>query len=1210
MALAYVAACGGDLREWEARWHALADELAPPEPAEEVAAPYLGLATFGRRDAARFHGRERLVERVRTMVAQRRFVAVLGASGSGKSSLLRAGLLPALAGRPSLVLTPGAHPLREYATGLGAMLGVAPGGLLGDLTARPAALGMLTGQIVAKEGSEDDFVLVADQFEEVFTLCQDPAERAAAIAALVTAADDPGNRTRVVIGVRTDFYHHCAQHPALAEVLQDAQVLVGPMTAEELHQAITQPAVDLGYRVETALVSRLVADATGQAGVLPLLSHTLLETWRRRRGNTVSLAGYEATGGIERAVAQTSEAVYAALGPTGRALVRQIFLRLTALGEGTEDTKRRISRDELDHPQAAEVLEALARARLITLHGDAVEIAHEALIRSWPRLRGWLAEDREGLRVHRQITEAAEAWEEESRDHAALHRGTRLALALEWAAAHRTLLSPRERDFLAASAAAAAEDQAAARHRARRLRRLTALLAVLVLLTTATTIYAVRSEQAATRQRDLALSQKVAAGADRLRQTDPALSAQLSLAAYRLSPTEDARNSLLRVFATPYAVRITGHTDRVNAVAVSRDGRTLISASRDRTAQLWDVTLPHRPRRTAVLAGHRGNVNAAAFSPDGRLAATASWDHTVRLWNVADPGRAAPAVLPHDANVNALAFSPDGRFLATASDDRVVRVWDVAERRLAAGLRGHGAAVVSVAFSPDGRTLASGSFDHTARLWDLSGPGRPVAASRGQAGQVALRGHAGPVAWVAYRPDGRLLATAGNDGDVRLWQVDGTRAPRGLSRVGDHEDIVRAVAFSADGRTLASAGHDDNVRLTDVADPRRPRALTTLGGHTGNAVSAVFAPGGRMLASASDDYTVRLWDLPYPALTGHTDGGVYWLAFSPDGRTLATVGEDRALRLWDVAEPGRARQRAVLTGHEAAVWGVAFSPDGAVAATAAYDRTVRLWDVAAARPYALATLTGHTANVNAVAFTADGAILASASLDTTVRFTDVRDPRDPRPAGGFTADAEGVNTLAFSPDGRTLATAGWDHDARLWNVADLSRPVPLSTLTGHADGINALAYSPDGRTLATASFDRTARLWDVSDPAHARALATLAGHTGSVSMVAFSPDGRRLATAGNDRSLRLWDLTDRRRPVEMAALGAHADGVSSVAFSPDGHTLATGSHDRTALLWETSTVRLAARLCEAAFPRITAAQWATHFPGLPYRPPCSVTPAE
>ncbi|MFI9556400.1 nSTAND1 domain-containing NTPase [Nonomuraea endophytica] len=1191
MTLAYVASCGGDLQEWRARWYGLADELTPEDPADEAAAPYLGLAAFRQRDAERFHGRERLVERVRTMVSERRFVAVLGASGSGKSSLLRAGLLPALAGRPSLVLTPGAHPLREYATGLGAMLGVAPGGLLGDLTERPAGLGLLTRQVVAKEGSERDFVLVADQFEEVFTLCQDAAERAAFIAALVAAAGDPGNRTRVVIGVRTDFYHHCAQHPDLAEVLQDAQVLVGPMTAEELHQAITQPAVDLGYRVETALVSRLVADATGQAGVLPLLSHTLLETWRRRRGNTVSLTGYEATGGIERAVAQSSEAVYNALGADGQALVRQIFLRLTALGEGTEDTRRRISRGELDHPRAAEVLEALARARLITLHGDAVEIAHEALIRSWPRLRGWLAEDRDGLRVHRQITEAAEAWEEEARDHAALHRGTRLAVALEWAAAHRPLLSPRERDFLAASATAAAEDQAAARRRARGLRRLTALLAVLVMLTTATTIYAVRSEQAATRQRDLALSQKVAGEADRLRQTDPALSAQLSLAAYRLSPTEDARNSLLRVFATPYATRLTGHSDRVNSVAVSPDGHTLISASRDRTAQLWDITRPHRPRRLAVLTGHRGNVNAAAFSPDGRLAATASWDHTVRLWNLSDPGR-PPAVLPHDANVNAVAFSPDGRLLATAGDDRIARVWDVAGLRVAASLRGHSAAVVSVAFSPDGRTLATGGFDQTARLWDLADPDRPV----------SLRGHTGPVAWVAYRPDGHLLATAGNDGDVRLWQVDGTRA-RARARVGEHEDIVRSVAFSADGRTLVSAGHDDAVRLTDVADPDRPRALTTFTGHTGNAVSAVFAPGGRTLASASDDYTVRLWDLPYPALTGHT-GGVYWLAFSPDGRTLATVGEDRALHLWDVAEPGRTRQRAVLTGHDAAVWGVTFSPDGATAATAAYDRTVRLWDVAAARPGPLATLTGHTANVNAAAFSPDGTTLASGSLDTTVRFTDVRDPRRPRHSGGFTADAEGVNTLAFSPDGRTLATAGWDHDARLWNVTDLSRPIPLSTLTGHADGINSLAYSPDGRTLATASFDRTARLWDVTDPAHAHALATLNGHTGSVSMVAFSPDGRRLATTGNDRSLRLWDLADRRRPVEMASLSAHADGVSSVAFGPDGHTVATGSHDRTALVWETATVRLAARLCEAAFPRITEAEWATHFPGLPYRPPC------
>ncbi|MFC4585704.1 nSTAND1 domain-containing NTPase [Sphaerisporangium corydalis] len=1194
--LAFVRACGVDSAEWQERWIALAAEMNPPGGGETPgeSPPYVGLSSFEPQDAHRFFGRERLVEKIRSSLSEHRFLAVLGASGSGKSSLLRAGLLPLVRPRPAILLTPGAHPLQECAVQLAARLGVTPGGLLAELTEDPRNLGLAVRQLLAKEGRDGDLVLIVDQFEEVFTLCPGPAEQARFIDALVSAAREPGSRTRVVLGVRTDFYTHCARHPDLADVLQRAQILVGPMTAEELRQAITRPAAEMDYRVEGALVSRLIADATGQPGVLPLISHALLETWRRRRGNTLTLAGYESTGGIDHAIAQTSEAVYTALSEDQQAVARQIFLRLTALGEGTEDTKRRVAGDELTGTDDDGVLDELTRARLVTRNGDNVEIAHEALIRSWPRLRGWLAEDREGLRLHRQITEAAGAWEAESRDDGALYRGTRLAVARDWAAAKDPVLSAREREFLAAGVAAEARDQDAARRRARRLRELVALLAVLLVVAGSATVYAVANGRMAAGQRDIALSQKVAGDAVELRAANPALSAQLALAAYRLSPTDEARSVLLSTFATPYATRVTGHTDRVNAVAVSPDGRLLATAGRDATTRLWRIADPHRPQPLAVLTGHRENVNAAAFSPDGRLLATAGWDHTARLWDTTDPRRPRHlAALGHADDVNAVAFSPDGRTLASASTDTTVRLWDVAGHRLRATLAGHTAGVVGVAFSPDGRTLASASFDHAAGLWDVTDPGHPGRPRM-------LTGHTDAVAWVAFSPDGRLLATASNDGTARLWDV-----AAGTSIViRGHRDVARSVAFSPDGRLLATASLDDTIRLTDVGDPRHPRLVTTLTGHTGNAVSVAFTPDGHTLATASDDYTARLWDLPGPALTVPS-AAVYWIAFNPDGRTLATVGEDHAARLWEVTDPVHPRLRSVLTGHEDEIWGTAFSPDGRTLATASNDGTARLWDVTdAGRPAPRATLTGHKENVNAVAFSPDGRVLASASLDHTVRLTDVSGPGRPRDLSFFTGDTEGVNAVAFSPDGRTVATAGWNRTARLWDVTDLRRPAPLATLTGHTDGINALAFSPDGRTLATAGYDDTARLWDVADPRRAAPLTTLARHTDNVSMVAFSPDGRTLATAGSDRVTRLWDLADVRRPRERSSLEAHTDRVSSVAFSPDGHTLATGGYDRTVLLWETDPARLATRLCRITHPAITTAEWDQYFPGLAYRPPC------
>ncbi|MGP4099018.1 nSTAND1 domain-containing NTPase [Nonomuraea sp. KM90] len=1198
--MAYAKACGGDPAEWEARWRALAEEFNRPDTATtpDDTAPYVGLRSFGPQDASRFFGRERLTDKVAATMRRHRLIAVLGASGSGKSSLLRAGLLPTLGSHPVLLITPGTHPLHECAVHLAARLDVTPGGLLTELTDDPRTLGLATRQLLAKHASADDVVLVVDQFEETFTLCTDPAERTAFIAALVAAARDPDSRTRVVLGVRTDFYTHCARHPDLADVLQDSQVLVGPLTTEELRRAITQPAVDMGYRVESALVSRLIADAAGRPGVLPLVSHALLEAWGRRRGNTITLAGYEATGGIERAVARTSEEVYTALGPERQPLARQIFLRLTALGEGTEDTKRRITRGEIDHPETAAVLDALAGARLVTLDGDIVEIAHEAVIRSWPRLRDWLTEDREGLRIHRRITEAAQAWEAEDRDEGALYRGTRLTVANDWATGNPSLLSPGERRFLQTGLAAEAREQEAARRRTRRLRQLAALLAVLLVLTATTTVYAFRAQQTATQQRDIALSQKAAAEATDLREANPALSAQLSLAAYRLSPTVDARDSLLRTFAVPYATRLTGHISRVNAVAVSADGRLLVTASRDRTARVWDVGDPHRPRHLLTLTGHGDNVNAAAFSPDGHTVATAAWDNTARLWDITTPARPRPlAVLPHSMGVNAVAFSPDGHTVATASSDKTARLWNVRDHRLRATLTGHDDGLVSVAFSPDGHTLATASFDNTAALWDVTDPGHPGKPRK-------LTGHTAPVAWLAFSPDGRTLATASNDHTTGLWDISGSgRVPR-LATITGHQDIVRSVAFSPDGRRIATAGLDDTVRLADIADPRRPLPLATFTGHTGNVVSVVFTPDGRTLATGSDDYTARLWDLPGPALTGHASS-ICWLAFSPDGHTLATVGEDRAVRLWDTADPQRPHLLATLTGHTDAVWSVTFSPDGRTLATAGNDHTTRLWDIstpAGARP--LATIRGHTDNVNAVAFSPDGRTLATASLDHTVRLMDVTDLRHPTQAARFEADEEGVNAVAFSPDGHLLATAGWNRTARLWHVTDRRNPVPASELSGHADGINALAFSPDGRTLATASYDDTARLWNVADPRRPTTLATPISHTDSVNMVAFSPDGHLLATAGNDGAARLWDLTDPQHPQQQTSLEAHTDRVSSIAFSPDRHTVATGGYDRAALLWETDAERVAARLCRLAHPRIDRQEWARHFPGLPYRPPC------
>lgn len=498
--LAYAQACGGNRAEWETRWHTVAAELAPAEQQELTEAhgsPYVGLASFQPHDADRFFGREHLVEELTHQVNERRFTAVFGPSGSGKSSLLRAGLIPALsadhADWPVVLLTPGEHPLAECAAHLARLLHTPASTVLADLTADPHHLHLAIRQALIEHPKTVDLLLVVDQFEEVFALCPDTSERRQFIAALLAAAQASTSRTRVVLGVRTDFYGNCAHHPDLVEALRDGQTLVGPMHAEELRAAITRPAARAGLSVEATLVATIITEMLGRAGALPLMSHCLVETWRRRRGTTLSLAGYHASGGIDSAVAQTAERTYTALTTDQQHAARDLMLRLTRLGDNTEDTRRRIPTNELDHddPAVAHTLDAFTRARLLTVGENTIEIAHEALIHAWPRLRDWLTDDRDAIHTHHRLTDATRIWESLDRDTGALYRGVQLATAQAWHTRRRTTtLTTSEQDFLTASLTAHAQERRTRRRGASLLVALAAAVTVLAGVTVAASINA------------------------------------------------------------------------------------------------------------------------------------------------------------------------------------------------------------------------------------------------------------------------------------------------------------------------------------------------------------------------------------------------------------------------------------------------------------------------------------------------------------------------------------------------------------------------------------------------------------------------------------------------------------------------------------------------------------------------------------------------
>jgi WD40 repeat protein len=1156
--------------------------------------PYPGLASFQPEDAPWFFGRTDVTGRLVALAALDDEdspgasapgaagvpLVVVGPSGSGKSSLLRAGFIPRLASRPFGLFTPTAAPLAEL----------------------EAQLSRLRAG-----GSDSTPVIVVDQFEAIFTDCKDEEQRQAFISAVCALA----GRAVVVLALRADFYDRALRYPGLARALQERQIVLGPLSREGVRSAIVEPARMERLDVEDGLVEVLLRDlapkaaggsppdAAYEAGALPLLSHALLATWQRSRGGKLTLAGYQGSGGIHDAIRQTADAVYDELSDEQKDMARRLFLRLINVTDEAPAVRRVVRLTELDR-SSGDVLGKFVGKRLITVDADTAQISHDALLTAWPRLEKWIADGRDNLRMRRRITDAAQAWADADRDGAALLRGGQLVLARDWAAGqdNRESLDRLAREFVDTAVAEDKIRQLAERNRTRRLHRLVAALTALVIAVFGLAGYAFQQRQAANTARAAADSREVAIEAGQVRAQSVSLAAQLSLAAYRIADTPGARASLLESSGTPAAARLIDSAGVVQAVGLSPDRGVLAVAAADGTLRLWDVARPGRPVAPgSFLAPKSGSpLYATAFSPDGRVLAAAGTAHTVSLWDVRDPRHpvrlGAPLTGPA-GTVYSLAFSPGGHILAAGSADETIRLWDMTDPRAPkplATLTGPAGYVESVAFSPDGRVLAAGSADKTVRLWNIADPAHP--ASSGQ----PLTGPASLVDAVAFSPDGKLLAAGSQDNKVWLWNVarPGHAVSAGPPLTGA-SDWVNAVAFSPDGTSVAAGSSDDSVLIWNVATGRLTGKLPSA-----QPVTSLTWDGPERLVSGDADGTVGVWMLPAPVLMA--GAGVNSVAFSPGGGTLA-VGS-QSLQLWSAVTR---RQISAVPAAGTIVNAVAFAPGGHVLAAGYGNGTMRLWRADRTLAPAGKPVTASAAGlVEFVAFSPDGKILATAGDDGTVRLWSVTDPADPLPLATVHDSGTYVFSVAFSPGGTTLAAASADNLTRLWDIADPAHPRPIGRpLGGLTSYAISAAFSPDGRTLAVGSADRTVHLWDVRHPAQPRLLGPpLTGPAGYVYSVAFSPDGRTLAAGVTDGSVWLWDLAGSGRPAMLATLTGPAGHVYSVAFSPGGRALAAGSADGTVRIWDTQPSAAGKAVCATAGQPLTRAEWATYIPGVAYQPPC------